>query len=293
MLKKYGIFLMLVLLISCCRSPVRKNTDPYFKWTDSYGREVSLPREPQRIISMSPSITEMLFMLNSGDKLVGITDFCTYPPETKQITKIGGLQNFNTESLIVLEPDVVIIGSIITKEEVEKIEKAGIPVIAIREEQKMEGIYDALTVLGRIVNQDSLAIEEIKILKNKMESLHLDTSGKNPPSVYYVVDFGDAGDYTAPNNSHIHEIITRAGGRNIGEDLSGWNISREYLFQEDPDFIFIRKEDKDHFCSKFPYRELSAVKNGRVYPIESGWIDIVSPRNFLAIEYMNKKIKNF
>ena len=77
------------------------------------------------------------------------------------------------------------------------------------------------------------------------------------------------GDFTAPQNSHIHEIITLAGGQNIGEKLNSWNISREYIFQSDPDIIVIRKEDANAFVHTQPYSNLRAVREGNVFPIES------------------------
>jgi ABC-type Fe3+-hydroxamate transport system substrate-binding protein len=104
------------------------------------------------------------------------------------------------------------------------------------------------------------------------------------------VSFGAAGDFTAPANTHISEIIRLAGGKNIGDALSTWNISREYLFAQNPDFIFVRSEDLPHFVKTYPYTLLRAVKENRLFPIESGWMDVVSPRNFLAIEEIRGKM---
>lgn len=282
-----GIFLFLF----SCKSKVDSTpTAPFFSWIDSYGREVTIAEEPHRIISLSPGITEMIFLLDSEDKLVGITDFCTYPPETDQITKVGGMQNFSVEHLVSLAPDVVIIGSIVRKEDVLKMEAMGIPVVTIKEEQKIEGLYHALSVLGKMLGKEERAAEEIATMMEKMEKIKQKVSDlPYSPSIYYVVGYNDAGDFTAPSNSHIHEIITWAGGRNIGANLRSWGISREFLFQEDPDYIIIREEDADHFCRTYPYTKLSAVSKNNIIPIESGWIDIVSPRNILAIEYLFTK----
>lgn len=284
-----GIFLLFFACKGKIENPPAK---PFFTWTDSYGREVVLEKVPQRIISLSPGITEMIFMLNSEDKLVGISDFCKYPPETEKITKVGGMLNFSVEHLASLSPDVVIIGSIVRKEDVEKIESMGIPVIAIKEEQKIEGIYDALTILGDMLDKKEKAVTEVSALQEKMANINNVVAKKShTPSIYYVVGYDDAGDFTAPANSHIHEILTLAGGRNIGAELKGWSISREFLFQQNPDYVLIRKEDVEHFCKTYPYNKLPAIINGNIIPIESGWIDIVSPRNILAIEYIHEKLR--
>lgn len=298
MIRRYTIISIIFYLISSlfyfssCQKNSKIDSEKWFSWTDSYGREISLKEKPQRIVSLSPALTEMIFLLKSEEKLVGISDFCSYPAETAHIPKVGGIQNFNIESLIALNPDVVLIGSIVTRDKVLKMEKLGLPVIAIKEENHLTGIFHAIEILGEIVGEKELASEKVNELQQRIEEVRrVQVESDKLPSVYYVVGFGEAGDFTAPKESHIHEVITLAGGENIGETLTGWSISREFLFQKDPDFIFIRKEDIQYFAELFPYTELSAVKKGNLYPIESGWIDIVSPRNILAVEYMNTEIR--
>jgi len=268
--------------------------------TDSYNREVKLEKPPEKIISLSPGITEMLFLLEAENKLMGISDYCNYPEETQLIRKVGGLQNINIETIISLQPDVVLIGSIIPKKEVDKLEKSGVTVMALKQEEKLEGMFDVMKTLGKIVDNEHCADSLVKFYSEKLEKYREECffnakctkqAQRTQRTVYYVVSFGAAGDYTAPKNSHIHEIIELAGGRNIGDRLTTWNISREYLFAQNPDFIFVRPEELPHFVKTYPYNLLKAVQENRVFPIESGWMDVISPRNFLAIEEIKKKIK--
>ncbi|MBP5663406.1 MAG: ABC transporter substrate-binding protein [Bacteroidales bacterium] len=285
-------FLLLSLTISCLSPSQQGEKASFFDYTDCYGNRVQLDAVPTRIISLSPAITEMVFMLDEGDKLVGISDFCHYPEATDTMHRVGGMQNINVESLVALNPDVVLIGSIVTKQDMEKMERAGLKVVVIREETKLEGLCDALAVIGNLLDKNELADEQIQKIHNQLDSVksHIDTT-LAPKKVYYVVGFGEQGDFTAPQNSHIHEIITAAGGENIGKDLTSWSVSREYLFEADPDIILIRKEDLEVYGKTKPYTSLRAVKEGHLYPIESGWIDIVSPRNILAIQYINNLLK--
>lgn len=286
------LLLSITLFTSCRNDTSQEKTDFYLEYTDSYNRKVTLDSEPQRIISLSPAITEMIFLLHSEDKLVGISDFCNYPPETAKIKKVGGLIDLNIEHLISLNPDLILIGSIVGKNQIEKIEKLEIPVIALKEENQIEGIFRSLTALGNILNCPALAKEQIQILQQKLNKIEqTNKNDSTEKSVFYVVGFGEAGDFTAPKSSHIHEIITLAGGRNIGASLTGWSISRELIFEQNPDLIFIRKEDFANFSKTYPYNQLRAVKAGHLYPIESGWIDIVSPRNINAIEFMHRCIE--
>ena len=293
-LLKALVYFYFISLCGACLSPVDK-AGTFLCLTDSYNREIKLDSEPQKIISLSPGITEMIFLLHAEDKLIGISDYCNFPEETQNISKIGGLQNINIEKIISLQPDVVLIGSIIPKKEVEKLEKSGITVIALKQEEKLEGMLEVLKTLGQIVNNKHCADSLVHFYSNKLalfkQNCGTTEAAQKKPSVYYVVGFGAAGDFTAPANSHINEIIQYAGGRNIGDILSTWNVSREYLFTQNPDLIFIRSEELSFFVKTYPYNLLDADKENRVYPIESGWIDVISPRNFLAIEAIGEKIR--
>ena len=286
------VYFYFISLCGACLSP-KDRAGTFLCLTDSYNREIKLDKEPQKIISLSPGITEMLFLLHAEDRLIGISNYCNFPEETALLEKVGGLQNINIEKIISLQPDIVLIGSIIPKKEVEKLEKTGTTVIALKQEEKLEGMFDALKTLGKIVNKSHCADSLVGYYADLLKSYQFydgGTTAAEQPTVYYVVSFGTAGDFTAPANSHINEIIQYAGGRNIGDKLSAWNISREYLFSQNPDLIFIRPEELPFFVKTYPYNLLNAVKESRVYPIESGWIDIISPRNFLAIELMREKI---
>lgn len=277
-------------LLSGCKSPEKSKQTSFFEWTDAYNRPVSLEKEPVRIVSLSPAITEIMYLIGAEDKLVGVSDFCNYPEEAKKLPHLGGMQNINMEALLATRPDVVLIGSIVSKKDVAAIEQLDIPVITIKEEHELEGLADMMLVLGKITNRCKQAEEAANNWKTRIERLK-ENAKANPgtgKSVYYVVGFGDAGDFTAPKTSHIHEIIELAGCRNVGENLTGWNVSREYLFQTDPDIILVRKEDCEAFCSRKPYTMLKAVQNNHVYPIESGWIDGVSLRNLDAVEMLSK-----
>ncbi len=281
-----------VLLLFGCKSPKQTDSDVFFEWKDSYNRHIELVKAPERIVSISPAITEVMFLVGAQNKLVGISDFCMYPPETAKITKIGGMHNINYEVLLSLHPDVVLIGSMISQKDVDAIEKMGIPVVCIVEETSMEGMADMIRIIGKITNHEEKAEEQAEKWLTKIQNIRQENAqdSTTKKKVYYVVGFGDAGDFTAPKNTHINEIIELAGCENVGKNLSTWNISREVLFEANPDIILIRKEDKDAFCNQHPYTLLPAVKENRVYPIESGWIDIVSPRNIKAVD-MIRKIK--
>lgn len=283
----FFLFLMVALSFTGCHSPKTAPKEAFFTWEDSYHRPITLAEAPQRIVSISPAITEVMFLVGAQDKLVGVSDFCKYPPETEKITKVGGMHNINFEVLLSLHPDVVLIGSMISQQDVDAIEKMGIPVVCIVEESSLEGMAEMMEVVGKITQCEGKGNAEAALWRDKIAERKAHAPApENRKCVYYVVGFGDGGDFTAPKNTHIQEIIELAGARNAGDSLTGWNISREYLFKVDPDIILVRREDSAAFVSRHPYTQLNAVKGGRVYGIESGWIDVVSLRNMRAVDYI-------
>lgn len=279
----------IILTLNSCKQKSNDKAAAYLVVTDSYNRDVVLPDKPQRIISVSPGITEILYLLQADSLVVGISDFCNYPPQTVEKERVGGMQNLKIERLLQLQPDLVLVGSIITRDFTQKVESAGIPIVVLNEENGMEGVKNSIRFIAKILEKDSLAEQIVNNYENRLKLIK-EKSLSQEKSVYYVVGFGAGGDFSAHGNSYIHEIITLAGGKNICSKFKNWSVNREYLFQQDPDFIFIRNEDLETFCKTYPYNLLTAVKENRVFPIESGWIDVVSPRNLEAINYIHQKL---
>lgn len=282
------------LMSSCGNTSPTLSTDDLQWVTDDYGREVRVPLRPQRIVSTSPAVTEILFAIGADSLLVGRTDFCTYPPQAAQITSIGGISNLNIESIVALHPDIVISGSMVSAKITHTLDQMGIPVVCVLEKHHFEGLYDNIARIGQLCNHAAQADSLNTRLKEQLAAL--DTSlkreiGQAIPSVYYVVGFGPAGNFTAGGNTFINDIISLAGGQNIAADISGWNYSLESLSDKDPDFIVIRREDSAHFCSSHPYANLSAVKRHHVIGVESGIIDLQVPRNIDAIREIATRMR--
>lgn len=262
---------------------------------DDYGRTVVVPAAPQRVVSLSPAVTEIMFALGAGDLLVGRTDFCVYPDAAGDIPSIGGISNLNVERILSMQPDLIISGSMVGKKFTDQFDQMGTPMVCVIEKPKFEALYDNIKAIGKLVGKEHEANSLIENLKLRMESLlaHGDSSQNTQlPSVYYVVGFGAGGNFTAGGNTFINDIIRMAGGRNIAEDIEGWSYSLEALVKEDPNFIIVRREDSAAFCGMKPYNRLSAVKNGHVIGIVSGTLDLQVPRNIDAVLYLRKRMNN-
>lgn len=290
-MKKHTALLPVLLLATLLYVGCHQNTNTdsnnqlTVEYTDDYGSTVEIPLHPQRIVSTSPAVTEIIYALGGSHLLVGRTDFCTYPPEAMQIASIGGISNLNIERIMSLNPDLVISGSMIPRKSTIQMEKMGVPTVCVIEQQHYEGLYDNISKIGRLIGCTQTADSLNAVLRDRLKRLDVQTTTK-PRSVYYVVGFGASGNFTAGGDSFINDIIRLAGGRNIAEDITGWSYSLENLMQQNPEYIVIRKEDSAAFCRMPPYNQLDAVKNGRVIAIESSLIDLQVPRNTEAIQFL-------
>lgn len=247
---------------------------------DSYGREVTLDKEPQRVISVAPTVTETVFALGKQDKLVGRTDFCDYPEAALSIESVGNIDQPNVEKIVELKPDLVIASSIFQKEVLEKLEEVNIKVAVIRSEESFEGAYDVIGKIGILLNCKDEARKIVNDMKEKVELVKSKVKDLDKPSVYYVIGFGEFGDYTAGRDTFIAHIIEMAGGKNVADDVDGWKYNIESLLEKDPDMLICSKyyDFKQGIMNTEGYKELTAVKNGRVFEIDNNMLDRHGPR---------------
>ena len=295
----YFSFFLFAFSFSSCSHPVRQEVADTV--TDDYGRTVVVPVAPQRVVSLSPAVTEIIYALGAEELLVGRTDFCLYPPEVAAIPSIGGISNLNIEKILSLNPDLVISGSMVGKKVTDQMDAMGTPMVCVIEKPRFEALYDNILAIGRLVGREPEADSLNALMRERVNALVADAPNTNAitqshnnaitPKVYYVVGFGAGGNFTAGGNTFINDIIRMAGGRNIAEDVEGWSYSFEALVKADPDYIIVRREDSAAFCGMKPYNRLSAVRNGHVIGIESGTLDLQVPRNIDAILYLRKRMK--
>ena len=297
-----GSILILLLLVACGQQNRQVQTTDTV--VDDYGRTVVVPAQPQRVVSLSPAVTEIIFALGAQDLLVGHTDFCVYPDAAADIPSIGGISNLNIESILALNPDLVISGSMVGKKVTDQMDAMGTPMVCVIEKPKFEALFDNITAIGKLVGKEheadslndclnALMLECLSgLTQSDTQAIKQSNNQAIRPTVYYVVGFGEGGNFTAGGNTFINDIIRMAGGRNIAEGIEGWSYSLEALMKENPDFIIVRREDSAAFCDMKPYNRLSAVKNGHVIGIVSGTLDLQVPRNIDAILYLRERMNN-
>ncbi len=291
----HSLSLLLIILFASCGAPQQQAsvTDTV---VDDYGRTVAIPAHPQRVVSLSPAVTEIMYALGAQKLLVGRTDFCEFPPEVATIPSIGGISNLSIESILAMKPDLVISGSMVSRKATDQLDQMGVPMVCVIEKPRFQVLYDNISAIGRLVGKEHEADSLNALMRERVNALDTNTltqlHNNALPKVYYVVGFGAGGNFTAGGNTFINDIIRMAGGRNIAEDIEGWSYSLEALMREEPDYIIVRREDSAAFCGMKPYNRLRAVRNGHVIGIVSGTLDLQVPRNIDAILYLRERMNN-
>lgn len=265
------------------QSPAAEETAYPLEITDSSGEIIRLEQEPQRIVSVAPNLTEMLCRLEASDLLAGRSDYCDYPPEVLEIESVGSITTPDMEKLISLSPDIVLVSTLFDEENTQKLRDLGIPVIALQEEADVEGVYGMIETLGIAVNRQKEASECIRAMREEIKETEGKVKDLDAPSVYYVVGYGEYGDFTAGGDTFIGTMIEMAKGDNIAKDISGWGITLEEIIERDPSIIVIPESMKEDFMASPNYSVLTAVKEGKVYSVDENLLNRQGYRNAQGI----------
>ena len=208
--------------------------------TDQIGRTITFSSTPQRIISIAPANTEILFALGLGDKVVGVTDYCNYPPEAKNVSSVKGFSTPDIERIVALEPDVVFAAPIHEAKVIPQLENLGIKVIVLAPKTIAE-TYDAIVLVGNVTGVQKAADTLVKSMKariNAVTSLVANLTDEEKPNVFYIIWHDPL--MTAGGNTLPGQLIELAGGKNIFGNLSGYPQPKgglEAVLDGNPDII--------------------------------------------------------
>jgi iron complex transport system substrate-binding protein len=261
---------------------------------DGLGRQVTISAIPQRIVSLAPSNTEILFALGLGDKVVGDTEYCNYPEAAKTKTKVGGFSTVDIEKVVSLRPDLVLATRIHDKTIIPALENLGITVVALAPGSLNE-VLDSIKLVGKITGQDKEASDLVKDLGTRIETI-VDKTQNLPanqrPRVFYVTWHDPL--WTAGAGTLTDDVIRQAGGQNIASDLTGdKTIDLETVISRDPEVIIVsvgmgtgQDLPWQYIKSESRLKNTQALLNGRVYKIDGDLIHRPGPRVVDALEQM-------
>jgi iron complex transport system substrate-binding protein len=254
---------------------------------DDLGRPFPLPaRTPERIVSMAPNITEVLFALGLGDRIAGATRFCDFPPEALRVRRIGGLVDPNVEIIRSLDPDLVIAFRGNPLRLVDRVRRLGLPVFVLDIGAGLEDLSPLVAKIGRItraeVRADALAAE----IRGRLAAVDSALKGVAERPKVFVLLYGQ-GLWTCGGESYVNDLIGRAGGANVAAALpKKWALyKRERIIRDDPDVVFILARSPDDFAAgrawltRMPGAgEVSAVRSGRIFEIDENAASRFGPR---------------
>lgn len=257
--------------------------------TDEVGRQLELPRPPQRIISLAPSITEILFALQLEDKIVGVSNFCQFPPAARTKEKIGDYAHPSLEKIVALKPDLVIgLAEGELRSLIGRLTELKVPVYISNPGNVAEIIY-SIRRISKLTGAMEKGLEIAAEIEKKVKQIQEKVAGLPQPRVLHLLNFDPL--ISAGKGTFIHDLIRLAGGRNLAESAAGKypRLSLEEVLAMDPEVILLASmKSADPLLEQRQWwkkwKTISAVRQGRVYVLESDLIHRPSPRIVIGLE---------
>lgn len=264
--------------------------------TDGLGRTVTLNQPAQRIVSMAPSNTEILFAIGAGSQEIGRDDFSDYPDAAKSLPEVGGTEKYNNEQIVALRPDLVLAAEINTPEQVKALESLGLTVYYLKNPATLEEMYGNLETVAELTGREAEAATLIGSLKARVAAVDQKVATVTArPSVFYEIDATDpAKPYTAGPGTFIDLLIRRAGGTNIAGTLKDQypQLSLEQVVALNPSFIVLGDSlygvTPDVVKARPGWGSLSAVKNSDIFPVDDNLFSRPGPRLVDGLELLAK-----
>jgi iron complex transport system substrate-binding protein len=293
------LILSLALLLQGCGETAKPVSGPGFPMqiTDDLGRQVTIKEAPQRIVSLAPAITESLFALELGDKVVGVTNYCNYPAEAKEKPKIGGFSTPSAELVVAARPDLVL-ATKINESYVPQLENAGLTVVVI-ESLNLPQVLEDIKLIGQVTGASAAAGNLTADMQKRIDSITAKVSAlpdEQKPAVYFEIWPDPL--TTGGSKSFVNSLITMAGGKNIASDVEqDWvNLSPEMILARDPQVAIIchhgsSAQTVEDFKSRKGWEQVSAIKNNRIGLVsDENTVVRTGPRVVQGFEFMAKLI---
>lgn len=247
---------------------------------------------PQRIVSLGPSLTEEIYLLGMGEKLVGCTIYCRWPPDATKKEKVGTVVEVDVERILALKPDLVLATSLTDPRDVKRLKDLGTRVVVFPQPRSFHDLCAQFLRLGRLLGKEERAREIVGRVRARVARIRASVAGL--PRARVFVEIGSRPLFTATGDSFINDFIEMAGGINVAARAESGLYSREKVLEEDPDLILIvtmgiAGEKEKATWQKF--RTLKAVRNGRVYVVDS--YKLCSPTPVTFVEFLEELAKLF
>lgn len=286
--KGHNFGLVILILTVFWASP-----SPCATFKDALGREISVPAPPKRLIALAPNLTEILYALGLGERVVGVTNHCNYPPEASLKPKVGSYIHLNVEKIISLAPDLVI-GTVDGNERnvLDLLQQARIKVFFVNPRNVRQAI-ETISTVGLVCGLPETARYLSDQLTTRVDRILEATAGREKPLVFLQINIQPI--MTVNRNTVHHDLIHLAGGDNMTADepVTYPRISLEEVIRRKPEVILVSSMEREGRFEKarqdwLQWTSIPAVQKGRVHLIDSDVIDRPSPRVVDGLEIMAK-----
>ncbi len=241
---------------------------------DTANKEVIFTKLPEKVISLIPAATEIIYDLNSQDKLIAVDTYSNYPNDTMNLTKLDTNTGLNIESIVSLNPDVVFMSKMgQTLEQYSNLTNSGIKIVMV-DSTSIEETYAMINLIGTVLDKKNESKEIVSQMKLDFEELKNSVKNKEPKTIYYEISPLEYGLWTSGNKTFENEIMEMLNITNIFADVNGWAaISEEQVLIKNPEYIITTSMDYgdikvvDEILGRKNWSNIQAIKLNQVYSI--------------------------
>jgi iron complex transport system substrate-binding protein len=259
--------------------------------TDQAGRPVEIPDRPQRVVSLAPSITEIVFALGREEILKGVTSYSDFPPQASGLPRVGSYVRLDLERIIELRPDLCIaVKDGNPKATVYRLQALGVPVYAL-DPRSVATVIQAILEMGAVLNAEDRADRLVQDMRSRIDRVTAKLVGTgHRPRVFFQI--GDAPIVSVGTNTFAHELIGLAGGHNVAAGSTAYpRFNREQVLALAPDVIVISSMDRAVSIERTRqewarWPSVPAVRDGRIHLVDSDIFDRPSPRLVEGLEQL-------
>lgn len=257
--------------------------------TDDLGKSVKIPEKIERAVSLAPNLTEIAFAVGAGDKLVGVTTYCDYPLEAREISKIGDTINPNIENIIALKPQIVLVSTASQIEAFTRQLEAQNVAVFVTNPNSLEDIYKSIEKIGLIFNREAESRKIVADLQTRVAAVEAKTKAAEKTKVF--VQISKESLYTIGKDSFLTDLIRRAGGASLTSDLPTAypKISLETASALNPEAIIL-SESEDNLEPNEVFRNSPARRDGKVFRIAADLLSRPGPRAVDGLEQAAKAL---
>ena len=292
-----SVSLALTLVVSCGKSTQNsfpaELLAPSHKVRDEAGREVDLPQHIDRIVSLAPNLTEIVYFVGAGDRLVGDTEYCDYPAEAKKVAKIGDTMHPSVERIIALKPQIVLVSTASQLEAFTKQLDQQQIAVYVTNPRNLDEVFRSISTLGDLFGTKEQADKLVADLRRRSDAVTAAVSATKPIAVFYQVS--DQPLYTIGRESFLTDLVRRAGGISATADVPGAfpRFSDEAALAARPEAIILPTGGSmGNANAKIaaPLKNSPAALNNRIYKINDDYLSRPGPRLIEGLEEMARAL---